>query len=239
MGRHGPLYNTVMRDSDSDCSSNQERRFAGSPKNITFQDKGLEEEANKYPERHLGKTLAIAPDTNITVIAVAGYTLRKAFAMMQTDKDVREDGDSPRLWYKDPQHYQISWISCISNHCRYHIQDKAANNLFPRRFGKEPQVQQYEACELEHWKVSRFYREENYAIMKLDPQIPLTCLRNPYTWAKCATSLCALHMQEKAIAWHQQFGSPESDSETESENPENNSEDRQITTFQGKGKGRS
>lgn len=213
MGRHGPLYETVMKDSDSDCSSTMER-YLGAPGDSDneedttqpdFEEERLDEEdANTTPEKHLGKAVQIAPDTSVTRIAVAGYPLAQIISEIHQPPAQREIGDNPTLDPRHPQHDQISWASCFQNMCAHHFRQKAKYNLFPRRFGSGPIVETWTSDELHHWTVQCYHNQLGYAIMELKEGYTASCLRKPLHWEECKGPNCKIHMQEKAIDWHEQ-----------------------------------
>lgn len=203
MGRHGPLYNTAMNDSDSDCSSTMDRY----PAEETQQTYDYLEEANLYPERFLGRYIPIAPDTTITRIAIAGNTLDEAYQELNQLPAPQEIGDEPKLWPRHPQHSQLSWAACIQHCCRYHFAQKAAYNLFPRRFGAGPITQTYEYYELENWQITQRNLTQGYVIMELKPGYSLRCLIHKHDWQRCIDPECRVHQADKATDWHRQQAS--------------------------------
>lgn len=223
MGRHGPLYNTVMNDSDSDCSSTMERHL-GAPgdSNNEEDDNDAEQpdseeqeeldegDANTTPEKYLGRAIAVAPDTSTTRIAVAGFPLTKIMSELSQPLETREVGDHPTLWPGHPEHHQISWASCIQNTCTYHFSQKTQHDLFPRRFGSGPIVETWTSDELHHWTVQRYHNQLEYAVMELKEGYTASCLRKPLHWRWCKEPNCKVHMQEKANDWHGQRTQTES-----------------------------
>lgn len=216
MGRHGPLYDTAMRDSDSDCSSTAERYFnqpsAESSQTIqqdeTSQETFSDEDEGpiilvpQRPEQQLGQVLNLAPDTSLTEFALAGYDLHTVLQRARFEPMTRTIGDEPRLWPAHLEHHEISWASCLYHACTIHLQDKAIHNLFPRRFGEGPITQAYEYWELQQWEVTHYQADKGYAILRLKPTFPLQCLRQPHQLYKCGDFYCEVHKAAKVDEWH-------------------------------------
>jgi hypothetical protein len=160
MGRRGPLYDTVVNDSDSDCSSteyagakdsqNDAQKNGGPPRTdqTTKQTEDPIENPNENPEKYLGRSIPIAPDTSTTRIAVAGIQLTQAIRELSQPPEKRRTGDEPRLWPGHPEHKEISWASCVQNPCHTHFREKAKFDLFPRRFGEGLITKMYKEDEL-------------------------------------------------------------------------------------------
>lgn len=199
MGRHGPLYNTAMNDSDSDCSSTMERWLAGEKRDEV--DQAFVSKANEHPELHLGQLLPVVPDTDIRKIAVAGFQLNQAYLEFQQPPAPQIQGDEPRLWPSHPEHRFMSWVSCIQNNCKYHLRQKVIHDLFPRRFGSNAIKTTYDLNRLDCWCVTSYNTKQSYAIMETSPGFPIRCLKG-VDYRNCQEADCRLHQAEKAKQWH-------------------------------------
>jgi hypothetical protein len=206
MGRRGPLYDTVMNDSDSDCSSNEYAGASDSQNDAQQQQNNTREDPtenpNENPERYLGRSVPIAPDTSTTRIAIAGIQLTQAMRELNQPPEKRRTDDEPRLWPGHPAHGEISWASCVQNLCHTHFREKAKFDLFPRRFGEGPTTRVYEEDELYYWKPSEHNKEKAYAILTLNPQLPLECLRGRRQPQDCGSPGCPIHREHKLMSWH-------------------------------------
>lgn len=195
----------IMARQPEDNQDSEEETVPDNDLRTDFEDTQVQEtRIRASKEAMLGRTPAIAPRTTVTEVPIAGSTLIQALDRINTQFRPRELGDHPMLHPGNVAHFEISWVSCIDNACSVHLHQKAANNLFPRRFGQGPITTIYEYYEFQNWTVVHFNYDVGYGVLRLKPNYPLACVRNPSAWKQCTRPECRLHQYWKALEWHQQ-----------------------------------
>ena len=151
------------------------------------------------PRAYLGKAPLLAPRTNITKVMISGRTLEQA--LRGPTHEHKRPGDAGRTFPPHAQHHSISWASCVYDGCKQHLQDKAKHGWFPQRYQDRDIRQTYDKDDLKHWQV-RKHAVAGYASFRLDPRLPLGCLRDLTGWRTCTNQECRVHMDDKVEDWH-------------------------------------
>lgn len=207
----GLFYNT-HRNSESELSGYEssearDRRISEMERLERYQPYQDEQDGpillvQEDPEKQLGKVYGIAPDTSITKIAIVGLPLRQIASELNETRLSIMPEDLPHLTPTHLCHKSVSWASCIHNSCEEHLLEKAKNNLFPQRHQQQPITEFYYAYELTHWVVIDYNEERRYATLTLRNDVPLACLRHPYSLEHCQIKECRIHREEKLEEWH-------------------------------------
>jgi hypothetical protein len=151
------------------------------------------------PRAYLGKAPLLAPRTNITKVMIAGRPLEQV--LRNPSHECKRPGDAGRTFPPHAQHHSISWASCVYDGCKQHLQDKAKHGWFPQRYQEQDIRQTYDRDDLKHWQV-REHALAGYASFRLDPRLPLGCLRDLTGWRTCTNQECRVHMDDKVEEWH-------------------------------------
>ena len=109
-------------------------------------------------------------------------------------------GDHEWISPTHQEHYNISWASCVYNHCLKHLGFKIKEGWFPARNYGQSIPQPYLHHELAFATMTRASRK-GYAIYIDDPTKPRECRNHEIEWYQCYHDECIIHTQPKARVW--------------------------------------
>lgn len=218
MARKGPMYDTAMNESDSDCSSNQEETQA-TIDNDTIPDSQEElvygnrntwinpytEEAVLHPENMLGEHCDTVPSGIHEAIALPGLTYENAKKQRDTwmPQIKLKTMDDHRLDSDHEEHDQIAWMACIDHKCPEHYAKKIKEDFFPIRFKNWGIPMPYTDYEIGNWiLVDEDQPDQEHQIFIPNYEYYPPVCRDEKSPKDCEHTRCKYHWKQKANEWH-------------------------------------
>jgi hypothetical protein len=113
-------------------------------------------------------------------------------------------GDASALDPRSKDHEDISWFSCRCDTCEEHLADKKHYGYFPPRGGSvHPKV--YQDHSERYWWEVKYGEDRRGRILTLRPTVPKQCRHHGSRLANCDSVECAVHMEDKAVAWQKKL----------------------------------